>query len=133
MKFYRGIVDLISKPTKTKIFLILVGIGSGIWIYSKFYQYKHGNHSLLGIIISAVPLLIILSLMGDVNGEKQQMVSKTNENSLPMIISEKPHIHNMYDNRKEYLPTQPTPIMIEDMEIEETCNSTLKRIRRVYF
>lgn len=134
MKAYRGIVDIISRPTKTKIFLIAIGIVSGILIYQKIYQYKHNNHSMLGIIISLIPMILILSLMGDAREEKQ-VVSKTNQNTLPAIINNnsKPHIHDMYENRQQYFPTKPMPKMIEDMEIEETCNSTVKRIRRIYY
>lgn len=130
MKIYRGLVDLISKPTKTKAFLITSGIASGIFIYSKVYQYKHDNHSLLGIIISAVPTIIILSLMGDVGETKKpEMVNSRKENTLPVII-DKPHRHNMYNNVK---PVEHLPIMVESMEIIEN-DMELRRIRkRVYY
>lgn len=131
MKFYRGLVDLISRPTKTKIFLIATGIGSGIFIYSKVFEYKHDNHSLLGIIISTVPTIIILSLMGDVGEtKKQEVIEARKENNLPMII-DKPHRHNMYSNIKPTQSTTPTPKMIESTEIIESDRKI--RRQRIYF
>lgn len=128
MKIFRGLVDLISKPTKTKIFLIAIGIVSGIWIYSKVYQYKNENHSLMGIIISSIPLIIILSLMGDVSEvKKPEVVEARKENSLPILVNHKPHIHNMYKEKRQ-LPT-----MIEVMESRETKDEIISRRKRIYY
>jgi hypothetical protein len=131
MKFYRGLVDCISKPTKTKIIFTIIGVGSGIWFYSKFYQWKHGNHSLFGIIISTIPTIIILSLMGDVSEvEKPQIIENRKENNLPMII-DKPHRHNMY--KEERKVQSMIPERIEFIECRETQDETITRIKRIYY
>jgi hypothetical protein len=132
MKFYRGLVDLISKPTIAKVITVALGIGSGIWIYSKCYGLKHGNHTLLGLIGSSVPLLLILSIMGDVSEvEKPEIINSSKENNLPMIIDNKPHRHNMYKEEKQV--DSIIPEMVEFLECKETKDEVITRRKRIYY
>lgn len=134
MKFFIGMWDLIKNPTKIKLFLIIAGFGIDIFIYSEFYQWKHGN-TLLGLIISTLPTIIILSLMGDVSEvEKPKIIESRKENNLPMIINDRPHRHNMYGKRKPQLQLQaPIPEYIVVEQRKETVDSITTTRKLTYY